>query len=643
MSKKDRPPQTTLSLEEQVDQLSQALLREYMHKKQFKETLKVFDEENPRNDKTISSRALMAELMNLTPSAMAQMKGLGIDTIMDMLCHIRLEKAEKALVHKTTSKVPSTTAAAVDTPLPDLPPDPELVELIDSLTGELKKMKKQRKKEKALLTEAKSKEKAEKKDAKKKKAKGLLSIDELLAQDDSEKLRKLAEAKSATEAAPPVRREGDKAQPQKKAEKVVEPSSSSDDSGGSDSDDDDEDDYAAAMRKIKEEDAQALRKRQAGWDAVDQEPPTTADAAPKESPARQDPSSDRESVPSGADHLGMEMAMSLKECLVNDRKIPSSFTEQGFYFSNAVEYGLEQRAGGPCGVLAVVQALIVGDLFMNRRMLTDDVKRNALVTSLAAILTKIGPLSRVAVVTDSAKEHRFGTNKEQLEAISRCHLRRGFGSRQELEFFLAEHLRLWMKPNGTGLLCFVLSCVLTRTIEKTKSDMDVELPLIVDHGYCSQELVNLLLCGIAVSNVHDGIIRQGDIAIKGFESKLEVGFLSYMEHRKLLRVGTFGKGPKLPVWVVNHESHYTTLFMKGDKRSEIRQAFAQAHQSVFDLFFWDQLGGQDEEIRLTVTLEESEVPPPSKGVIVPYLNDIIRTMEDWSTARVSWNGTDPLL
>ena len=157
------------------------------------------------------------------------------------------------------------------------------------------------------------------------------------------------------------------------------------------------------------------------------------------------------------------------------------------------------------------------------------------------------------------------------------------------------------------------------------------------------ELVNLLLCGTAVSNVHDGTIRQGDIVIKGFESKLEVGFLSYMEHRKLLRVGLFGKEPKLPVWVVNHESHYTVLFMKSDTRPEIRQSFAQTRQASFDLFFWDQLGAQDEEIRLTATLEESEVPPPGKGVIVPYLNDIIRTVEEWSTSRVSWNGTDPLL
>lgn len=85
--------------------------------------------------------------------------------------------------------------------------------------------------------------------------------------------------------------------------------------------------------------------------------------------------------------------------------------------------------------------------------------------------------------------------------------------------------------------------------------------------------------------------------------------------------------------------------MKDDNRDSIQEAALRSFTPpcVFDLCFWDQLGGYDEEIRLTVTLEKTPVPPVGKDVIVPYLNDIIRTVPEWKTARVGWNGTDPLL
>jgi hypothetical protein len=104
------------------------------------------------------------------------------------------------------------------------------------------------------------------------------------------------------------------------------------------------------------------------------------------------------------------------------------------------------------------------------------------------------------------------------------------------------------------------------------------------------------------------------------------------------------------VWVVCSESHYSVLF--SPERSVLGGAAAQS----VDLFYYDELAMQDEEIRLTLDndprplLSECEIGScDKKGVggstkckcIQPPLDWVIRTK--WKTARVDWNGTEALL
>lgn len=84
-----------MDMSAQSSLLSQALLREYMHRKGYKRTLAVFDEESPRTDTTISSRQLMASLMELqTIQDRNQERKEPMATIMDMLCSYRLRKRD---------------------------------------------------------------------------------------------------------------------------------------------------------------------------------------------------------------------------------------------------------------------------------------------------------------------------------------------------------------------------------------------------------------------------------------------------------------------------------------------------------------------------------------------------------------------
>eukprot|EP01063_Lacrimia_lanifica_P023453 TRINITY_DN3098_c0_g1_i1.p1 TRINITY_DN3098_c0_g1~~TRINITY_DN3098_c0_g1_i1.p1 ORF type:complete len:334 (+),score=170.47 TRINITY_DN3098_c0_g1_i1:147-1148(+) len=70
--------------EVQVDELAKALLREYMHKRGFMETLRAFDAEDPRGEFTIGNRSLMMDMMFL--------KQKSASSIMEAICQRRLNK-----------------------------------------------------------------------------------------------------------------------------------------------------------------------------------------------------------------------------------------------------------------------------------------------------------------------------------------------------------------------------------------------------------------------------------------------------------------------------------------------------------------------------------------------------------------------
>lgn len=58
---------------------------------------------------------------------------------------------------------------------------------------------------------------------------------------------------------------------------------------------------------------------------------------------------------------------------------------------------------------------------------------------------------------------------------------------------------------------------------------DAEVCLTGEHGYCSQELVNLLLTGKATTNVFDGEQDCGGKVLKGVMSMPPIGLLTLLE------------------------------------------------------------------------------------------------------------------
>ena len=79
--------------------------------------------------------------------------------------------------------------------------------------------------------------------------------------------------------------------------------------------------------------------------------------------------------------------------------------------------------------------------------------------------------------------------------------------------FMTKHLFSFQKKDG--LVLFLYSVILTHGIETVRAEMDdpAGTSLIGRHGYCTQEMVNLMLTGRAASNVFDGEMDLDQVRI----------------------------------------------------------------------------------------------------------------------------------
>lgn len=121
-------------------------------------------------------------------------------------------------------------------------------------------------------------------------------------------------------------------------------------------------------------------------------------------------------------------------------------------------------------------------------------------------------------------------------------------------------LNCFTKPGGVVLL--LMSMVASRGASAIIRDMDDETSKLTSQfGHCSQELINLLLTGQAVSNVFDNTMTpSGSLTCCGIQQRPAVGYLTQLESLRYCEVGGYYKNPRFPIWVVGSTSHFTVLF-----------------------------------------------------------------------------------
>lgn len=318
-----------------------------------------------------------------------------------------------------------------------------------------------------------------------------------------------------------------------------------------------------------------------------------------------------------------------------------------------LQYGIVQKKGGPCGVLAAVQACVLQELLFGDCKIplkrfgdpTHEERSQALATALAKIFWRAGE-NKTAVVTIGSGKAVFqgGAPKYRADDLTETLMLNHFKSYDDLLGFLKQNVHHFMTDGTGGVILTLYSVIFSRYIDQVREDMDEPTgKLMGAHGYCTQDMVNLYLTGKANSNVFNDKIELdsgtgSDVTIlKGVTGRSNIGLLSLFEHYKSCQVGTYLKTPKYPIWVVCSESHFSVLF--SIKKELISDWKAERR---FDLYYYDGLARQQEEIKLTIdTVDMGFKTPSSEEDLVPPLEHCIRTK--WSGANVDWNGTEPLL
>ncbi|NXL30165.1 MINY4 hydrolase, partial [Glaucidium brasilianum] len=306
---------------------------------------------------------------------------------------------------------------------------------------------------------------------------------------------------------------------------------------------------------------------------------------------------------------------------------------QSFTFNNIpqLKYGIVQKKGGPCGVLAAVQACVLQQLIFadsnrnkdTRCLQPSEVHRTECLTmAIAGILWRAGSNEKAIVALPSGRQQFTPIGKYKADGILETLVLHSATRYEDLIVFLQQNIHQF-EIGPCGCILLTVSVILSRSINLVRNDFDVLTNrLIGSHGYCTQELVNLLLTGKAVSNVFNNVIEldsgNGNITIlKGITSRSDIGLLSLFEHYDVCQVGCYLKTPKYPIWLVCSESHFSVLFclekdLLGDWKTERK----------FDLYYYDGLANQEEEIRLTIDTtqmcaedKENDLTPPLEHCI----------------------------
>ncbi|XP_029781421.1 probable ubiquitin carboxyl-terminal hydrolase MINDY-4 isoform X1 [Suricata suricatta] len=324
---------------------------------------------------------------------------------------------------------------------------------------------------------------------------------------------------------------------------------------------------------------------------------------------------------------------------------------QSFSFNDkaSLKYGIVQNKGGPCGVLAAVQGCVLQKLLFEgdspvdciRQLQPSNARRtHCLALAIADIVWRAGGHQRAVVTLASGTQHFSPAGKYKADGVLETLTLHSLTCYEELVTFLQQSIRQF-EAGPYGCILLTLSAILSRSTELVRQDFDVPTShLIGAHGYCTQELVNLLLTGKAVSNVFNDVVEldsgNGNITLlKGITARSDIGFLSLFEHYNVCQVGCFLKTPRFPIWVVCSESHFSVLFSLDPELLRDWRA-----ERVFHLYYYDGLANQQEQIRLTIDTTQT-IPEDRDNDLVPPLELCIRTR--WKGASVNWNGSDPIL
>uniref|UniRef100_A0A5F8H256 Ubiquitin carboxyl-terminal hydrolase MINDY n=1 Tax=Monodelphis domestica TaxID=13616 RepID=A0A5F8H256_MONDO len=291
---------------------------------------------------------------------------------------------------------------------------------------------------------------------------------------------------------------------------------------------------------------------------------------------------------------------------------------QNFTFSEVsqLRYGLVQNKGGPCGVLAAVQGCVLKNLLFGGEkglMMGEGIRGDLCLTP-----------TLLKTLEASGMQQFSPAGSYKADGVLEMLVLHKVAKYDDLLVFLQQNIHQF-QTGPSGCILLTLSAVLSRSTDQVRKDFDMPTNCLIGaHGYCTQELVNLLLTGKAVSNVFNDMVEldsgNGNITLlKGITSRSDIGLLSLFEHYDVCQVGCYLKTPRYPIWVVCSESHFSILFsLQRDLLNDWKV------ERIFDLYYYDGLANQQKEIRLTVDTTQPG-PGEKEKDLIPPLEHCIRT------------------
>jgi len=264
---------------------------------------------------------------------------------------------------------------------------------------------------------------------------------------------------------------------------------------------------------------------------------------------------------------------------------PVSWSQQGFEFSTdpAQASGLVQHKNGPCGVLAVVNALLISQAGCPQPTCVFD--DGALSSVLAKILVRCARGGKVTVANGDGLE---ASNLPADEAVVTQHLQ--------------GNANLFKRPGGVLLLCY--SAVLTRGVDEVKTDAAMDggsTPLVCGpFALCTTELMGLLSVGMARGNVS---AYGGDGLKISWRPPSDFGLISRDEIDGRPLADEL-KTPRCPVFVLHGGDHFTVIWVVG------------AETDVLECWHWNGLPPSRGMFRVQLRGASLAPPKPAPDVAV---------------------------
>ncbi|XP_069110712.1 ubiquitin carboxyl-terminal hydrolase MINDY-3-like [Argopecten irradians] len=287
---------------------------------------------------------------------------------------------------------------------------------------------------------------------------------------------------------------------------------------------------------------------------------------------------------------------------------------QGFSFSEDEPTALVQHEGGPCAIIAPVQAYVLrAALFKDNppediSAVTEEEAKELLCAALTQILIDVASSTyRVVSLDNSSSEQNTSNTQEASTSDAAATEEAEDGERSpkrprlDEDLFHSrlrctecedeEALRTCIKSsipdftNEFGVLLHLYSVVLTKGIEQIKNEVEDPGESLIDciHGHGSQSLINLFLSGKAVTNVWDNDKEVCGLKLHGIPRQATIGFLTLLEHMRYCEVGWYLKNPRYPIWLLGSETHLTVLFSK-EENLVVRESPHLNAKQIFQSF-----------------------------------------------------------